>query len=378
MIDCEQFFDALEQHQLSIYAGVPDSLLKPICACITGRSRPQQHIIAANEGAAVGLATGSYLATGKPGMVYMQNSGLGNAVNPLLSLTDPKVYSIPMLMLIGWRGEPGVKDEPQHIKQGEVTLELLDTLGIPYEILPEETSAACETLIKMLEKSISQSQPVALVVRKNTFAPYQIDPDNTETLPLTREQSLSLSPDELNDDDIIVSTTGMTSREIFEIRESSGKSHEQDFLTVGSMGHCSQIAMGIALNKPKQRVICIDGDGSLIMHMGSLAITGQNSSECGILHIVINNGRHDSVGGQPTAGQSINIPAIAQACGYSQAVSVSEPEALREALRDINSLDSPIMIEVNVRGGARSELGRPTTTPLENKKAFMDHLNQSS
>ena len=170
----------------------------------------------------------------------------------------------------------------------------------------------------------------------------------------------------------------MTSREIFEIRESSGKSHEQEFLTVGSMGHCSQIAMGIALNKTKQRVICIDGDGSLIMHMGSLAITGQNSSGCGILHIVINNGRHDSVGGQPTAGQSINIPAIAQACGYSQAVSVSEPEALREALRDINSLDSPIMIEVNVRGGARSELGRPTTTPLENKKAFMDHLNQSS
>ena len=375
MIDCNQFYDALVAGGLGMFAGVPDSLLKEICACITERSAPGDHIIAANEGAAVGLVTGSYLATGKPGLVYMQNSGFGNVVNPLLSLADPKVYSIPMLLMIGWRGEPGVKDEPQHVKQGEVTLELLDTMGIPYEVLGDDTGEAIAALGRAVTRATEGKQPVALVVRKGAFDKYQRQaaPAAGEGLPLGREAALEVILGELGDADVVVSTTGMASREIFECRESSGSGHARDFLTVGSMGHCSQIAMGIALSAPARRVFCIDGDGAVIMHMGSLAIVGQHAGG-NLLHIVLNNGRHDSVGGQPTVGFEIDLPGVARACGYREAVSVESADALREEIGRLGQLGAPALLEVRVRSGARPDLGRPTTGPVENKEAFMGHL----
>ncbi len=375
MLDCNKFFDALSDEGLSLYTGIPDSLLKEVCACITEESDGNEHIIAANEGAAIGLAAGSYLATGKPGMVYMQNSGFGNTVNPLLSLTDTKVYSIPMLLLIGWRGEPGVKDEPQHVKQGEVTLDLLETIGIPYKILPNDDASAHHVLKEMLAMALDLKCPTALIVRKNTFAPYlrKFTEEKPTGISLKREEALETILSEIAANDVVVSTTGMISREVYECREKRGQGHEQDFLTVGSMGHCSQIAMGVALSKKDKKVYCIDGDGAVIMHMGSLGVTGQYQGG-NLIHIVVNNGKHDSVGGQPTVGFDIDIPAVAKACGYVEAVSVNSTEGIRNELRRVRNLGVACLIEIRVMSGARSNLGRPTTTPIENKKDFMAHL----
>lgn len=380
MLNCTTFYRSLEQAGVHFFTGVPDSLLKPICACITERSAPDQHVIAANEGAAVALATGSYLATGNPALVYMQNSGLGNAVNPLLSLTDPQVYAIPMLMMIGWRGEPGVPDEPQHLKQGEVTTSILDTLGIPYAILPDNDDEAHRLVQSMFDRAKQQQQPVALIVRKNTFNPYPAPNNATSdsSLSLTRERAIEIILDEISEEDVVVATTGMISREIYEFRENNGQGHDLDFLTVGSMGHSSQIALGLAQSTQDKTVYCIDGDGSVIMHMGSLGIMGQ--SRAGNLnHIVLNNGKHDSVGGQPTIGFQIDLPAIAQACGYRQSVCVDTEQSLRKALRQSFSsppFDGPTFLEVQVLPGSRSDLGRPTTTPVENKEIFMAKLRR--
>lgn len=374
MIDCNVFYEALLAEELGIYAGVPDSLLKEICACITERSEAGWHIITANEGAAVALATGSYLASEKLGLVYMQNSGLGNTVNPLLSLTDQKVYSIPMLLMIGWRGEPGFKDEPQHVKQGEVTLEMLNVMGIPYEILPDSNEEAHSILKKTVGLAKELQQPVALIVRKNTFAKYSsTKPEASNGLTLRREDALKIVLSEISTDDVVVSTTGMISREIYECREGQNQAHSQDFLTVGSMGHCSQIAMGIALSSKSKRVYCIDGDGAVVMHMGSLGISGQYKGG-NMIHIVINNGKHDSVGGQPTVGFDISIPAVAEACGYREVISVDDASSIRSELIRLRELGEMVLLEIRVQPGARSDLGRPTSTPIQNKEALMSHL----
>lgn len=378
MIDCEIFYNSLSDAGLSLYSGVPDSLLKEICACITEQSSEGEHIIAANEGAAVALASGSYLATGRPGLVYMQNSGLGNTVNPLLSLTDPKVYAVPMLLMIGWRGEPGVKDEPQHVKQGEVTLGLLEVMGIHYEILSDETELAVQTVNKLVERAIQSHQPVAIIVRKGVFAKYNCDSlrDQNHDLELRRERALEIILKEIEENAAVVSTTGMISREIFEYRAGNRQGHRRDFLTVGSMGHCSQIALGVAVSNDKQ-VYCIDGDGAVIMHMGSLAIVGQYKGS-NLIHIVINNGKHDSVGGQPTAGFAIDLPAIAMACGYVKAVKVTTETEIREELSKLRDLNGVTLLEVCVLPGARKSLGRPTTTTIDNKEVFMEYLKTNS
>ena len=375
MLTCKTFYQSLTDVGVHFYTGVPDSLLKEICACITELAKKDHHIIAANEGAAIALATGSYLATGRLGMVYMQNSGLGNAVNPLLSLTDKKVYSIPMLLMIGWRGEPGLKDEPQHVKQGAVTLEMLDTMGIPYAILPDTDNEARAVLEKMKVKAQELQQPVALVVRKNTFASYdkQTKDDGCSQLTLKREEALEIVLDEIADDDVVVATTGMISREIYECRERNNQGHAQDFLTVGSMGHCSQIAMGIALSNRQKRVYCIDGDGAVIMHMGSLAIVGQYKGG-NLIHIVVNNGKHDSVGGQPTVGFDIDIPAVAKACGYQEVVRVDSEDGIRQEMSRLRELGAPVLLEIYVLAGSRPDLGRPTGTPVRNKEGFMNFL----
>ena len=379
MINCEKFYNAMSEEGLGLYAGVPDSLLKEICACINERSGEAEHVIAANEGSAVALALGSYLATGKVGMVYMQNSGLGNAVNPLLSLADEQVYSIPVLLMIGWRGEPGVKDEPQHLKQGEVTLGMLEAMGVPYEILPDTDDQAQAVLKQMVSHARDKKKPTAVVVRKDTFAKYHRKTDvlGSPKMTLKREQALEVILDEIPEEDLVVATTGMISREIFEYRDKTGRGHERDFLTVGGMGHCSQIAMGIAASDKNRQLYCVDGDGAVIMHMGSLAITGQYRGG-NLMHIVLNNGCHDSVGGQPSAGLDIDIPAIAKACGYSKAMSVDTEKGIRREMQRFAgtqyNAEAPVLLEVRVLPGSRSDLGRPTTTPIENKEGFANYI----
>ncbi|MCB6978182.1 phosphonopyruvate decarboxylase [Bacteroides uniformis] len=374
MISSKFFIDSLCSMQMDFFTGVPDSLLKNVCAYITDHFVTERNVIAANEGAAVGLAAGYYLATKKIPVVYMQNSGLGNAVNPLMSLTDKEVYNIPLLLLVGWRGEPGVKDEPQHIKQGKVTLPLLEAMGIKYAIMSQNETEFLSQLSYANFYMNETHEPFAFVIPKGTFEEYKLQQDGEVILPLKREAAIQLIASSLSKEDIIVSTTGMISRELFEYRTSAFMEHEKDFLTVGSMGHASQIALGIALEKKKCKVFCFDGDGSTLMHMGSLAIIGSLHPD-NYVHVIFNNGAHDSVGGQPTVAFNIDLCKIAQACGYEAALSVSDSDSLCEALKRITYMHGPILLEVKVRKGARKDLGRPTTTPLQNKDTFMLFLN---
>lgn len=373
MISPQVFLELLNKNGVDFFAGVPDSLLKDVCLCIKESVPNGRHIITANEGAAIGLATGYYLATGKTPLVYMQNSGLGNSVNPLTSLADKEVYGIPMLLMIGWRGEPDVSDEPQHKKMGKITLDILDTLGVPYFVLSDNSGEAESMITTAVDLSVENRCPVALVVKKNIFSKYKaLLPDNADFLSLSRERATEIIIDKGNERDVIVSTTGKLSRELFELREKKGQTHSRDFLTVGSMGHASQIALGISLCCNK-RVICLDGDGALIMHLGSLAINSLQAP-ANFLHIVLNNGCYESVGGQPTVGFEIDIPKIAEACGYKYFERVDNESALIKTLeKNLNEI-GPALIEVRVNKKSRSDLGRPTKTPVENKLAFMDFL----
>jgi phosphonopyruvate decarboxylase len=376
MIRPEYFIEKLKENGIDCFAGVPDSLLKNICAYITDHSDAAHNIIAANEGAAVGLAAGHYLATGKPACVYMQNSGEGNIINPLASLTDQEVYNIPVLLLIGWRGRPGVHDEPQHVKQGKVTTGLLNVMGVNYEVLSKEEDKAEKQITKAV-KALANKEVFALVIEKDTFEDYKLLNVEVNDLTMSREEAIQTVAAALGDKDCIVSTTGMISRELFEYRAAMNQGHERDFLTVGSMGHACQIALGIALAQPDRRVWCFDGDGATIMHMGSLAIVA-SKKPANYIHVVFNNGAHDSVGGQPTVGFKIDLTAVAKAVGYAAAFSVSTKEDLNSQLSILNSQlqKGPILLEIKVKKGNRKDLGRPTTTPIENKEALMQFLKK--
>jgi len=373
MINPKTYYNKLREHGVDFFTGVPDSLLKDICAYIMDNTPHERNVIAANEGNAVALAAGYHLATNKIPLVYMQNSGIGNAVNPLLSLVDPKVYSIPVLLMIGWRGEPGLKDEPQHVTQGEVTIALLEAMKVPYLILSSDENKLDDQLKQAIDSINSTSSAFAIVVKKNTFEKYSIKSTAKSSYELSREEVIEKIVSNLEGDEVIVSTTGKTSRELFECRAKLKQQHSFDFLTVGSMGHSSQIALGIALNKKDGKVICIDGDGALLMHMGSLAIIGDLSPK-NYFHYIINNGAHESVGGQPTVSFGIDIPKIALASGYKAALSISTMNQLDEFLQNIEQYKCPLLIEILVKTGSRSDLGRPTIKPADNKKDFMNNL----
>lgn len=372
MIRPEFFIEQLREKGIDCFAGVPDSLLKNVCAYITDNCDVRHNIITANEGAAVGLAAGHYLATGKPACVYMQNSGEGNIINPLASLTDPEVYNIPVLLLIGWRGRPGVHDEPQHVKQGKVTTGLLNTMGINFDVLSKDEDKAEKQIAKAVE-ALKRKEVYALVIEKDTFDAYTLQTVEKNNLTMSREEAIQTVAAALGKKDAIVSTTGMISRELFEYRTQMNQGHERDFLTVGSMGHASQIALGIAMEKTDRKIWCFDGDGATIMHMGSMAIVAQKAPK-NYIHVVFNNGAHDSVGGQPTVGLKVDLPAIAQAVGYKAAYSCETKEYLQELLTKVKDQEGPILLEVKVKKGNRKDLGRPTTTPIQNKEALMSFL----
>lgn len=373
MISPGYFFDLLKQHELTFFAGVPDSLLKDFCAYVTDNTSLKNHLVAANEGNAVALVAGYHLATGKIGVVYLQNSGLGNCINPLTSLTDKGIYSLPLLLLIGWRAAPGIKDEPQHLKMGRITLPLLDVLEVPYSIIPENEEELKTVIQKAVQHLVTTKTPYALVVKEGLFEAYSLKNKPETHFSLTREEAIKITVSQLGDDDLVISTTGKTSRELFELREATGKGHKNDFLTVGSMGHSSAIALGVALQKPKQKVYCFDGDGAMIMHMGVLSTIGKLQPQ-NFNHIIFNNFSHDSVGGQPTTADAIDFMGLAKSNGYKMFFSAETAEELKDKLQKIKLGKGPALLEIRCNKGARKNLGRPTQSTFENKNQFMEFL----
>ncbi len=356
------------------YTGVPDSQLKALCNYLmdTYGIDPQHHIIAANEGSCTALAAGYHLATGRVPVVYMQNSGEGNIINPAASLLSDRVYAIPMLFIVGWRGEPGVHDEPQHIYQGAVTLKLLEDMDIRTFVIGKETTEdELAAAMDDFRGVFAAGKQAAFVVRKGAL---------TDAPAVTYRNAHRMRREEIIQhivraagEDPIVSTTGKASRELFETRTANGQSHKYDFLTVGSMGHSSSIALGIALQKPSQRIWCVDGDGAVLMHMGAMAVIGANKPK-NLVHVVINNGAHETVGGMPTVAAQIDLVGIAKACGYPHAVCVDSFAELDRALGEAKGRHALSLIEVKCAIGARDDLGRPTATALENKQNFMAYL----
>lgn len=369
MIQCEDFFKAISARSVRFFTGVPDSLLVNFCAYLEDHAERHRHIVAANEGNAVALAIGYHMATGDVPMVYMQNSGLGNCVNPLVSLADPEVYKVPMLLLVGWRGEPGVQDEPQHLKQGRITMSQLDALEIPFWVIDADSDLAT-ILDAVFEAIAARNAPVALIVRKNTFGKYKSKKIFRDTSILLRETALEELLKLIDNKDLIISTTGKTSREVFELRTKNGQK-QCDFLTVGGMGHASSIALGIAVGQPNRRVVCLDGDGSLLMHMGSMPVIADYRPKC-FIHILLNNGAHESVGGQITAARRINFSKLSKAVGYLGYALAEDVPSLRQAWQSLACKVGPVFIEIKIKTGSRHDLGRPTNSPEQNKLAFME------
>jgi phosphonopyruvate decarboxylase len=375
MIDPARFVDNLREQGVTMYTGVPDSLLKQLGSHIMAALPREQHVIAANEGGAVAIAMGHYLRNGSPAVVYLQNSGMGNTINPLLSLADPDVYGTPMVVIVGWRGQPGAKDEPQHVKQGRVMTAVLDALELPWSVLPRDPGAADSTMAEAVKVAVDGNSPYVVLVEKDTFAKADMSLPTAagqEDL-ASREDALIAMAEALGQEAIIVSTTGMLSRELFEYRERTGQSGERDFLTVGGMGHASSIALGIAMRETDREVWCFDGDGALLMHLGGLAVIADHGPHT-YFHVVFNNGVHDSVGGQPTSVNLVDVAAVARAMGYRYALSTSDLAYVAEAVAQLRSHGGPALLELKVRPGNRAGIGRPTRTPAQSKQAFMAAL----
>ena len=379
MISPNFFYNSLNRAGVSFLAGVPDSLLKEFCKYADANLPKENHVITTCEGSAVSLAAGYYLATNKLSLVYLQNSGLGNTINPILSLADNEVYGVPMVLMIGWRGNPNIEnfnDEPQHIKQGRVTPAMLKAMEIPFQILSTEENEAEKQALWATNKAKEINGPVVILVNKDTFTKSNIDQTKSKNskIILSREAVIKLLSIELPHDAFIVSSTGMISRELYESRELLDMSHSNDFLTVGSMGFASQIALGISLAKPDKNIICLDGDGAALMHLGGMASIG-SSNQKNLIHILLNNGVHDSVGGQPTLGFDINFTDIAKACGYKNILGpIYSINDIKLGLQDILNSQGPSFMEIHIVPGARKDLGRPKESPGENKALFTNLL----
>ncbi len=375
MITCEKLFDIFNKNNLLFFTGIPDSTFKEWMKFLADEhSKRLTNIIACNECEATAIASGYHLATGNIGVVYMQNSGEGKTINPLTSLCDPEVYSIPVLLMIGWRGEPGKKDEPQHKKMGKVMIPLLEVLGIPYKILPDNIEEAEKVISEMKKTAEEKNAPAAIIIKKGIFEDYKEKKKTRTNYEMNREDAIKVVIDNIKGSEVIVSTTGKTSRELFEYRRAKGE-NPRDFYTVGSMGCSASIALGIALQKPNKKILIFDGDGSVLMQMGALSTIGHYKPK-NIYHILFDNSSHDSTGGQPTNSSTVNFEKVALGCGYKTAKTAETKEDLIKKLDTTKKSEGPLMLIIKVNQGARKDLGRPTTTPIENKKAFMEFLNE--
>lgn len=368
----KDIYDSLILNGIGYYCGVPDSIVNPLSLFLSDNA-PNRHCIAANEGNAVAIAAGYHIATGEVPLVYMQNSGLSNAIDPLASLIDPTVLSIPMLLFIGWRGQPGTSDEPQHAKQGAITTQLLDDLSIPYCVLSRSKSRSDKQIKDAVVDANEHQRPYAILLEKDIFEEYKPQTKNEAPFPLTREDAVHIVTSVIKNNDVIISGIGKVSRELYDIRDNSNQNHSKDLLIVGGMGHASSIAFGIASQMPSQRVYCFDGDGAALMHLGAMATIG-SANLSNFCQIVFNNGLHDSVGGQKTVGLQVSLTDIASACGYSHVVAATSEQSIRNALSKALVFKGSTFLEICVQGGARDDLPRPKITPISNKLDVMAHL----
>lgn len=374
-LPADVFYNQMTERGFDFFTGLPDSLLTDLIQCISEKHDPRKYVIGANEGTSMGLATGWHLATKKYPVLIMQNSGLGNIVNPFLSLVDPRVYKIPMLLLLAWRGEPGKKDEPQHKVQGEVMTSLLSDLGITYEVLPdfEEGSASALDLAKSHLQN--KGSPFAFLIRRSTFLPYKRKEDVPSKYELSREEALDFLVDHIGKFDAIISGAGLTSRELLEFRDSRGPVLGQDFYCLGAKGHASSIAMGVALAKPSKMVYILDGDGSFFMHMGAAPQIGARKLS-NLRHIIFNNHVHESAGGMPSAGDCIDFVKLAQGSGYTYAGSASTKQEIKQHLDNMKNLNGSGLLEIKIRSFTRKDLKQLRVDPKDNKDQFMKFLDQ--
>lgn len=377
MISCQEFFDFLKEKDFLFFTGIPDSTFKEwIKFVIDSDGINLKHMIACNECEAIALAAGYHLATNKIGVVYMQNSGLGKAINPLTSLCDPEVYSIPLLLMVGWRGEPGKEDAPQHKRMGKITTSLLKTLSIPYSIIEPNISQVKAEFNKAEQYFKEHSGPYAFILRKNIFEEYKSKLKHVTDYTITREGAIRIIMDKLNDDDIVVSTTGYTSRELFEYRESRKGDHHKSFYNIGSMGCASSIGLSVALEHPNKRIVVFDGDGSVIMQMGALTTIGKYHPS-NLLHIIFDNQAHESTGGQPTNSKFIDFITIALASNYKSAIIVNNQKQLDEALSKTLTMEGPTMVLIKIKQESRKNLKRPNKEPKEYKEDLIRFLTKN-
>ncbi len=354
MLNQNLVFQTLQETGVNFFTGVPDSYLNGFCNYAL-QHFPERNIIAANEGNAIGIAAGHYFASGEIPLVYMQNSGIGNAVNPLASLVDEHVYAVPMVLLIGWRGQPGTGDWPQHELQGKITTKLMDVMEIPYTVLEDDDVLGAEAIKKAVAYCKENRKPYALIAPKGVMAGEKAN-DKDQSYPMSREQAIEVLLDHLPADTIYSATTGRATRELFFLRERRNESKERDFLNVGSMGHASSVALGIALEKPERKVVCLDGDAAAMMHMGALTMVSKYPVK-NFLHVVLNNGAHESVGGQPSAGQRINFTKIAEACGYTTVGKpIDNEEELIAAIRKLQNAPTAAFMDVRIHKGLSGKL----------------------
>ena len=374
MIDPGQLYDFFLQQQVNFYTGVPDSLLKHFIKYVEDKAPTDQHIITANEGLALSLATGYYLQTAGLPLIYLQNSGLGNLVNPLTSLADKEMYGIPMLLMVGWRGKPGTRDEPQHLKMGRITKALLETLEVPYYILDENPGTVFENAGLAIARALKEQRPVALLVTGDIFSSYR-GTVNENSYSLVREDVIGQIIEKLSGVETVVCTTGKTGREFYEQNRKLGNKISKYFLSVGAMGHANHIGLGIILGGGGPTVI-LDGDGALLMHLGSLPSLAHHGKK-GIVHILINNGSHESVGSQPTEGFFADISKIAQACGYKKTTRINDSAELNEWLNSDWTGETSEFVEIRTNNTSRTDLGRPMGDPISWKKDFMNALQSN-
>lgn len=374
MVNQEQLFKSLEDQGIDFFTGVPDSLLNDFCLYLCHHYGNDRHIMAANEGNAIAIATGHYLATGKIPVVYMQNSGIGNATNPLLSLAHESVYGIPMILVIGWRGDPAIKDHAQHKKQGELTPVLMKDMDIPYEILDND-----ETVIEKFSWAASKakeiSSPVALIAKKGILTQKEKHQEYPESTLMNREEAISAVIDIFGSNAIYLATTGRATRELHEQLKLHGIAAGHEFLNVGSMGHISSVALGMAIAQSDKKIVVFDGDAAAVMHMGSLATIGRYQPK-NLIHIVLNNGVNESVGGQPSAGQVVNLTTIAKACGYTTSICVEKKKDLKTVVDILTDSDKPVFIDIHVRQGIRKDMPKLDIDHQEQKIQLIKSFNE--